>query len=120
MICCCWPKPPSAPHQDKGGSGVNVPSGVPPDLVHIIENLKNDPRRMQGLEQNNPKLARAIRSNDYAALMNHVSKVNQREAELQREYARLEADPFDVEAQKRIEEIIREKNVEDNFAQVGT
>jgi hypothetical protein len=34
------------------------------------------------------------------------------EAEL---HARLAADPFDVDAQRRIEEIIQQKNIEENF-----
>ncbi|CAD7695625.1 unnamed protein product [Ostreobium quekettii] len=99
------------------GAGSMAAPGIPADLVQAVDQLRNDPARMRGLEQNNPELARAVRSGDYGFLMEHAGRAKRREAELEREYARLEADPFDVDAQKRIEEIIREKNVEDNFSQ---
>lgn len=39
------------------------------------------------------------------------------EEQKERDMALLEADPFDIEAQKRIEELIRLERVEENFEQ---
>lgn len=45
---------------------------------------------------------------------------DQKQRQIEEEERKLLADPFNVEAQKKIEELIREKNVEENFLQVLT
>jgi hypothetical protein len=74
----------------------------------------------QGLEQSNPKLARIIKDDDIAGLQEELRRVkgmqDAHNVALQREQELLEADPFDPDVQKRIEELIQAKNIEENFA----
>lgn len=74
----------------------------------------------QGLEQSNPKLARIIKDDDIAGLQEELRRVkgmqDAHNSALQREQELLEADPFDPDVQKRIEELIQAKNIEENFA----
>jgi DNA damage-inducible protein 1 len=68
--------------------------------------------------QTQPELANAARSDPgrFAELLRQT-RARQDEAELaqQREIATLNADPFDVEAQRRIEEAIRQQAVMENM-----
>ncbi|ORX49770.1 hypothetical protein DM01DRAFT_1100331 [Hesseltinella vesiculosa] len=89
-----------------------------PDFEVMRQHVLNDPRLMSQLAQMNPELAQAARSNpgQFAALMQQLER-NRRQAEQQRE-AMVQAansDPFDIEAQKRIEEAIRQENIAANL-----
>ncbi|KAG8715849.1 DNA damage-inducible protein 1 [Ceratobasidium sp. 423] len=74
--------------------------------------LLGDPNLMQQLRENQPELAHAIQNDPQRfgeLLQQHRER--QREAEIaqQREIATLNADPYNVDAQKRIEEAIRQQ-----------
>lgn len=70
------------------------------------------------LSQSQPDLAAAIQ-NDPARFAELLRQTRERQYEAesaqQREIAHLNADPFDVEAQRRIEEAIRQQAVMENM-----
>lgn len=80
--------------------------------------LLGDPRLMAQLQQTVPELAEAAQNNRvrFAELLRQTRE-RQHEAETakQREVDRLNADPFDIEAQRRIEEAIRNEAVLENM-----
>ncbi|KAJ1308372.1 hypothetical protein OPQ81_004079 [Rhizoctonia solani] len=80
--------------------------------------ILGDPTLMRQLRENQPELADAIQNDPqkFGELLRQ-HRERQREAELaqQREIAALNADPYDVEAQKRIEEAIRQQAVLENM-----
>ncbi|KAF8646404.1 hypothetical protein AX16_007269 [Volvariella volvacea WC 439] len=80
--------------------------------------LLGDPSLMRQLQETQPELAAAAQNNParFAELLRHTRE-RQYDAELarQREIDNLNADPFDVEAQRRIEEAIRQQAVMENM-----
>jgi len=80
--------------------------------------ILGDPNLMQQLEHTQPELANAARSDParFSQLLRQFRQM-QADAELerQREVARLEANPFDIEAQRKIEESIRQQAVFENM-----
>lgn len=69
--------------------------------------------------QTQPEIAAAAQSNParFAELLRQTrERQYQAELEQQREIAHLNADPFDVEAQRKIEESIRHQAVMENMA----
>ena len=81
--------------------------------------VRGNPQLLQQLLHQNPTLAEAILSDDITMLESLLrqQETTRREAELeqQRQIEELNADPFNLEAQKKIEERIREDNVMENF-----
>uniref|UniRef100_A0A2P2KI35 DNA damage-inducible protein 1 n=1 Tax=Rhizophora mucronata TaxID=61149 RepID=A0A2P2KI35_RHIMU len=82
--------------------------------------LRRDSNMMAQLFQTNPELAQAILGNDLNRLQDLLRQWNHQRAELRRqqeeEMALLAADPFDVEAQRKIEAAIRQKGIDENWA----
>jgi len=80
--------------------------------------ILGDPRLMAQLQETQPELATAAQSDParFAELLRHTRE-RQYNAALaqQREIERLNADPFNVEAQRRIEEAIRQQAVVENM-----
>ena len=75
-----------------------------------------EPRVMEQLRQQRPELASAVQSPEQFREVWEMLKRQQESAEEEKEMmiARLNADPFDVEAQEKIEEMIRESAVMQN------
>uniref|UniRef100_A0A6M2EHM1 UBA domain-containing protein n=1 Tax=Populus davidiana TaxID=266767 RepID=A0A6M2EHM1_9ROSI len=75
---------------------------------------------MAQLFQADPELAQVILGNDLNKLQDLLRQHHRQRSELRRqqeeEFALLEADPFDVEAQKKIEAAIRQKGIDENWA----
>ncbi|KAL8469578.1 hypothetical protein ACS0TY_032428 [Phlomoides rotata] len=75
---------------------------------------------MAQLFQSDPELAQSILGNDINKLQDLLRVRNRQRGELRRqqeeEMALLYADPFDVEAQKKIEASIRQKGIDENWA----
>ncbi|XP_078438033.1 ubiquitin family protein [Wolffia australiana] len=74
---------------------------------------------MNQLRQSDPMLARVIAGNDVDGMQNLLRERHQQRLALRREQeeelALLNADPFDVEAQKKIEAAIRQKGIDENW-----
>ncbi|KAF5728498.1 DNA damage-inducible protein 1-like [Tripterygium wilfordii] len=83
------------------------------------QQLRRDSNMMGQLYQNDPELAQAILGSDPNKLQDLLRLRHRQRSELRRrqedELALLYADPFDVEAQKKIEEAIRQKGIDENW-----
>ncbi|CAM6122989.1 unnamed protein product [Calypogeia fissa] len=81
--------------------------------------IRSDPNIIRQLQERNPGVAQAILGDDIDNLQRELRKQHAIRMELQqreqRELELLHADPFDVDAQRRIEESIRQKNVDENW-----
>merc|ERR1712029_274132 len=82
----------------------------------IREMLAANPDQLALLKQNNPKLAEALESGDLEAFAKVLKE--QQEARKAREQMRIRmmnADPFDMEAQRLIQQEIEQKNIDHNM-----
>jgi len=107
-----------------GGSGSAPSSSAAPararvgeeDPAAIREMLRANPDQMAMLKQNNPKLSEALESGDLEAFAKVLKE--QQEARKAREQMRIRmmnADPFDMEAQRLIQQEIEQKNIDHNM-----
>ncbi|CAI9760355.1 unnamed protein product [Fraxinus pennsylvanica] len=96
------------------------PDGSAMNPSALQQQLRNDSNVMAQLFQSDPELAQAILGNDLDRLQDILRSRNRARGELRRqqeeEMALLYADPFDVEAQKKIEAAIRQKGIDENWA----
>ncbi|KAH8494859.1 hypothetical protein H0E87_021319 [Populus deltoides] len=99
--------------------GLN-PDGSAVNPGAFQQQLRNDSNTMAQLLQADPELAQVILGNDLNKLQDLLRQRHRQRSELRRqqeeEFALLEADPFDVEAQKKIEAAIRQKGIDENWA----
>ncbi|XP_004500164.1 protein DNA-DAMAGE INDUCIBLE 1 [Cicer arietinum] len=83
------------------------------------QHFRRDSNLMGQLFQNDPELAQAILGNDLNKIQEILRLRHRQRDELRRqkeeEMALLFADPFDVEAQKKIEAAIRQKGIDENW-----
>merc|ERR1712029_473708 len=82
----------------------------------IREMLAANPDQLALLKQNNPKLAEALESGDLEAFAKVLKE--QQDARKEREQMRIRmmnADPFDMEAQRLIQQEIEQKNIDHNM-----
>jgi DNA damage-inducible protein 1 len=95
------------------------PDGTAPNPQAFQQHVRGDSQLMAQLLQNDPQLAQAILGDDINELQNILRSRHQQRMELKRkqeeELALLYADPFDVEAQKKIEAAIRQKGIDENW-----
>lgn len=86
-----------------------------PELIRL--RILGDPRLRQQAEQQQPQLAAVLNDPQrFAQFFNESYQREQREREERhREIARLNEDPFDPDAQARIEEMIRQERVMENL-----
>ncbi|XP_050945722.1 protein DNA-DAMAGE INDUCIBLE 1 isoform X4 [Cucumis melo] len=93
-------------------------SAVNPEAFQ--QHIRRDSNTMAQLFQSDPELAQAIVGNDLNNLQQILRERHRQRSVLQRqqeeEMALLYADPFDVEAQKKIEAAIRQKGIDENWA----
>ncbi|XP_009339277.2 protein DNA-DAMAGE INDUCIBLE 1 [Pyrus x bretschneideri] len=84
------------------------------------QHIRNDSNLIAQLFQSDPDLAQVILGNDLNRLQELLRERHRQKSELKRkqdeELALLYADPFDVEAQKKIEAAIRQKGIDENWA----
>lgn len=98
--------------------GLN-PDGSAINPIALIRHLRGDPNIMRQLQESNRELSQAISNDNVDLLQNILRQQHQQkllmQQQRQREIDLMNADPFDVEAQKRIEEAIQQKNVDENW-----
>jgi DNA damage-inducible protein 1 len=88
------------------------------EIEQLRQRLINDPVMLQQLVQSQPAVADAALNNPqkFKELMLAIEQERRAQAEQQmQQLAALEADPFDVEAQKKIEELIKQQNIQANM-----
>ncbi|KAJ3156742.1 DNA damage-inducible protein 1 [Geranomyces michiganensis] len=85
----------------------------------IRQQILGDPFMLRNLSSNNPELAQAAMNDPAAFQRMFIELENKRrdmeEQQRQAEEALANADPFDVDAQRRIEEAIRQQNITQNM-----
>lgn len=104
-----------------GGAAVAAPGPsrarlAEEDPAAIREMLRANPDQMSMLKQNNPRLSEALDSGDLEAFAKVLK--DQQEARKEREKLRIRmmnADPFDLEAQRLIQQEIEQKNIDHNM-----
>merc|ERR1719414_2819810 len=104
-----------------GGAGPSQPRPQPQvrnedDPAWIREMLSANPDQLAQLKQNNPPLAEAYASGSLEEFAKVLKK--QQEARKERDALRIRmmnADPFDLEAQKMIQQEIEQKNIDHNM-----
>ncbi|XP_057991838.1 protein DNA-DAMAGE INDUCIBLE 1 isoform X2 [Hevea brasiliensis] len=91
-------------------------SAVNPEAFQ--QHIRSDSNLMSQLFQTDPELAQVLLGNDLNKLQDLFRQRHRQRSELRRqqEEALLDADPFDVEAQKKIEAAIRQKGIDENWA----
>lgn len=96
------------------------PDGSAVNPSAFQQQLRGDSNVMTQLFQSDPELAQAILGNDLNKLQDLLRARNLQRSELRRqqeeEMALLYADPFDVDAQRKIEAAIRQKGIDENWA----
>ncbi|KAK9733194.1 hypothetical protein RND81_04G050400 [Saponaria officinalis] len=96
------------------------PDGSAVNPAAFQQQLRSDSNFMAQIFQNDPELAQAISGNDLNKFQEILRQRHQQREVLRRreeeELALLHADPFDVEAQKKIEAAIRQKGIDENWA----
>ena len=93
-------------------------SGSPQMDPEILrEQALKDPRVLAQIRSSQPELADAVSDSTRFREVLQESQRRQMEAEARRmeELARLNADPFDIDAQRKIEEMIRQERVMENL-----
>ncbi|XP_029433990.1 protein DDI1 homolog 2 isoform X4 [Rhinatrema bivittatum] len=82
----------------------------------LREMLLSNPHELSLLKERNPPLADALLSGDLEKFIRVLLDQQQERARREQERIRLfSADPFDLEAQAKIEEDIRQQNIEENM-----
>ncbi|XP_045714516.1 regulatory solute carrier protein family 1 member 1 isoform X1 [Phyllostomus hastatus] len=106
--------------------GAQQPHSSPGDLASSPQGLDNpallrdmllaNPHELSLLKERNPPLADALLSGDLEKFSRVLVEQQQDRARREQERIRLfSADPFDLEAQAKIEEDIRQQNIEENM-----
>uniref|UniRef100_A0A1J3IBP8 DNA damage-inducible protein 1 n=1 Tax=Noccaea caerulescens TaxID=107243 RepID=A0A1J3IBP8_NOCCA len=98
--------------------GMN-PDGSASNPAAFQQHLRGDSNLMTQLFQTDPELAQVITGSNLNKLQDVLRSRHHQRSMLQRqkeeELALLHADPFDVEAQKKIEAAIRQKGIDENW-----
>uniref|UniRef100_A0ACB8EEH2 Cyanamide hydratase n=1 Tax=Sphaerodactylus townsendi TaxID=933632 RepID=A0ACB8EEH2_9SAUR len=112
------PMPPQQPGPPSRASPPEVPP-APPGLDNpglLRDMLLSNPHELSLLKERNPPLAEALLSGDLEKFTQVLVEQQQDRARREQERLRLfSADPFDLEAQAKIEEDIRQQNIEENM-----
>ncbi|XP_062079069.1 protein DNA-DAMAGE INDUCIBLE 1 [Humulus lupulus] len=101
------------------GLGMN-PDGSAANPEAFQRHIRSDSNMMAQLFQSDPDLAQAISGDNINRLQELLRDRHRQRSDMRRqqdeELALLYADPFDVEAQKKIEAAIQQKGIDENWA----
>jgi DNA damage-inducible protein 1 len=91
-----------------------------PDAARIEalrRQISSDPEQMAALRAKNPALAAAVADPPrfLAAWMESVDKLDREKAEREKEIRLLNQDPFNSDAQKKIQDMIRREKIQENL-----
>ncbi|XP_004718184.2 protein DDI1 homolog 1 [Echinops telfairi] len=104
-------------HQARLASGEKMASSQGLDSPALIRSmLLSNPHDLSLLKERNPRLAEALLSGNLETFSQVLMEQQRERALKEQERIRLyAADPFDLEAQAKIEEEIRQQNIEENM-----
>ncbi|XP_063033154.1 protein DDI1 homolog 2 isoform X1 [Melospiza melodia melodia] len=109
------PPPPAQRPRPSPPDGPSFPQGLDNPAL-LREMLLANPHELSLLKERNPPLAEALLSGDLEKFTRVLLEQQQDRARREQERIRLySADPFDLEAQAKIEEDIRQQNIEENM-----
>ncbi|MGH0121137.1 UNVERIFIED_CONTAM: hypothetical protein FKN15_046382 [Acipenser sinensis] len=109
------PLPPPPPSLNPGSSSGSSQQGLD-DPALLRDMLLANPHELSLLKERNPPLAEVLLSGDLERFTKVLLEQQQERARREQERIRLlTADPFDLEAQAKIEEDIRQHNIEENM-----
>ena len=99
------------------GQNPAQPSGAGADAERLRLHMLGDERFMERVRRENPRLAEAARDSTrfHTIWQEENQKIRSQQEEQERQYALLEADPFNVEAQKKIEDYIKQQQISKNM-----
>ncbi|KAM5125203.1 protein DDI1 homolog 2 [Mantella aurantiaca] len=107
--------PPPQPPQPPAPDSTTFPQGLDNPAL-LREMLLANPHELSLLKERNPPLAEALLSGDLDRFTKVLLEQQQERARREQERIRLfSADPFDLDAQAKIEEDIRQQNIEENM-----
>ncbi|KNA09910.1 hypothetical protein SOVF_149300 [Spinacia oleracea] len=111
----------AAPPSRSSSSDLTLkPDGSAANPGAFQQQVRSDSNLMAQLFQSDPELAQAISGNDLNKLQDILRQRHHQKAALRQkeeeDLALHYADPFDVEAQKKIEASIRQKGIDENWA----
>lgn len=109
------PQQPVQPQQQQRPQGGRQGQAQDPELIRL--QLLGNPAMRQQVQRQNPELAAALEDPARFAriLQDSVDRDQRERLERQREIERLNDDPFNVENQRKIEEMIRQERVMENL-----
>jgi DNA damage-inducible protein 1 len=102
-----------------GNQANNLNNQLKQEALKIKKHYEESPNDLQYILHQSPEFAQAVLNDDINVLMNYIKKSNEKKnqekmKEMER-ITKLNADPFDLENQKAIEEEIRMGNVNDHL-----
>ncbi|ODM93314.1 Protein DDI1 2 [Orchesella cincta] len=104
----------SAPQSSTGSNQKRPPTEDDPAYIRDV--LLSDPEQLALVKQNNPELAEALLSGNFDKFSKMIKEMQKRREEKEKLKQRLlNADEFDLEAQRLIADEIRQKNIDANM-----
>ncbi|KAJ2078653.1 DNA damage-inducible protein 1 [Coemansia sp. RSA 988] len=110
--------PPPVPQRSANNRPVQTSSGHDAQLEAYRQQVLSNPQLMRELSRTHPEVAEAARNDavEFGRLLTQLREQQQETSRQQQiEMERLNADPFNIEAQQKIEEMIRQENVMRNM-----